>query len=66
MPWSMALHGFLVVFLLFFTLHLLKIQLKDKITFTSYYPCEMFYNLSNEHLGDKLKFVVSPGVILCG
>ena len=28
--------------------------------------CEMFYNLFNEYLGDKLKFVFSPAVILCG
>ena len=27
---------------------------------------EMFYNLFNEQLGDKLKFVLSPDVILCG
>ena len=26
----------------------------------------MFYNLFNELLGDKLKFVFSPDVILCG
>ena len=25
-----------------------------------------FYNLFNEKLGDKLKFVFSPDVILCG
>ena len=28
--------------------------------------CEMFYNLFNEYLGDKLKFVFSSDVILCG
>ena len=26
----------------------------------------MFYNLFNEKLGDKLEFVFSPDVILCG
>ena len=33
---------------------------------TSWPLCEMFYNLFHEHLGEKLKFVFSPDVILCG
>ena len=31
-----------------------------------YIVCEMFYNLFNEKLGDELKFVFSPDVIVCG
>ena len=30
------------------------------------YVCEMFYNLFNEELGDRLKLVFSPDAILCG
>ena len=51
--------GLISALLVLSTIYLcMKISLK--------FLCGTFYNLFNDWLGDKLKFVFSPDVILCG